>query len=183
MEAADKHRSYAPKSSYNSGRGYKPRRAGAVTSTYPHYYAASLSKTDKAERISPPIHLKSWREDASLYPVAVIRTLLEARDALDIRHDRLFFNAHRPDSMVTLKTFRGFITRSLRDASIEAPPGSTRATAGSSALGRGVSMGYILRMAGLGKKNKNLNKPNPKFFFFQDCGFFPGFFSRFMFFF
>jgi vacuolar-type H+-ATPase subunit E/Vma4 len=34
MEAADKHQPYAPKSSYNSGRGYKPRGAGAVTLTY-----------------------------------------------------------------------------------------------------------------------------------------------------
>jgi hypothetical protein len=36
MEAADKHRPYAPKSSYNSGRGYKPWGAGAVTLTYAH---------------------------------------------------------------------------------------------------------------------------------------------------
>jgi hypothetical protein len=34
MEAADKHRPCAPKSSYNSGRRYKPRGAGAVMSTY-----------------------------------------------------------------------------------------------------------------------------------------------------
>jgi hypothetical protein len=33
MEAADKYRPYASKSSYNSGRGYKPRGAGAVTLT------------------------------------------------------------------------------------------------------------------------------------------------------
>jgi hypothetical protein len=48
---------------------------------------AYLSKTDKAGRIGPPICLKSWREDESLCPVAVIRTLLEVRDALDIQHD------------------------------------------------------------------------------------------------
>jgi hypothetical protein len=54
-----------------------------------------------------------WREDESLCPVAVIGALMEARDTLDIRHDRLFFNAVRPDTIVTLKTFRGFITRSL----------------------------------------------------------------------
>jgi hypothetical protein len=36
MEAADKHRPFAPKSSYSTGRGYKPRGAGAVTSTYAH---------------------------------------------------------------------------------------------------------------------------------------------------
>jgi hypothetical protein len=36
MEAADKHRPYAPKSSYNRSRGYKPREVGAVTSTYIH---------------------------------------------------------------------------------------------------------------------------------------------------
>jgi hypothetical protein len=78
--------------------------------------------------------------------VAVIRALLEARDALDIRHNRLFFNARHPDSIVTLEIFRGFITRSLRYAGIDAPPGSTHATAASSALGRGVAMGDILRM-------------------------------------
>jgi hypothetical protein len=36
MEAADKHWPFAPKSSYSSGQGYKPRGAGAVTSTYAH---------------------------------------------------------------------------------------------------------------------------------------------------
>jgi hypothetical protein len=94
---------------------------------------AYLSKTDKAGRIGHSICLKSYREDESLCPVAVIRTLMEARDALDIRHKHFFFNAHRPDSLVTLNTFRGFITRSLRDAGIDAPPGSTRDTAASSA--------------------------------------------------
>jgi hypothetical protein len=71
---------------------------------------------------------------------------MEARDVLDIRHDRLFFDARRPDSIVTLKTFRGFISRCLRDAGIDASPGSTRDTAASSALGREVCMGDILRM-------------------------------------
>jgi hypothetical protein len=37
MEAADKHRPYAPKFSYNSGRGYKPWEAGAVMSTHAHH--------------------------------------------------------------------------------------------------------------------------------------------------
>jgi hypothetical protein len=74
---------------------------------------ASLSKTDRAGRIGPPIFLRSWREDTSICPDAIIRALLEARDVLDIRHDRLFFNMRRPDSMVTLETFRGFFLRSL----------------------------------------------------------------------
>jgi hypothetical protein len=64
---------------------------------------ASLSKTDKAGCIGPPICLKFWREDTSLCPVAVIRALLEARDALDIQHDQLFFNPRRPDFVMTLK--------------------------------------------------------------------------------
>jgi hypothetical protein len=54
---------------------------------------------------------------------------------------RLFFNARRPDSMVTLE-----ILRSLRDAGIDDPLGSTRATAALSLFGRGVSIGDILRM-------------------------------------
>jgi hypothetical protein len=74
---------------------------------------ASLSKRNRAGRIGLPICLSFWREDASICPVAVIRALLEARDVLDIRHDRLFFTARRPDSMVTLETFRGFISRCL----------------------------------------------------------------------
>jgi hypothetical protein len=105
---------------------------------------ASLSKTDRAGHLDPAICLRSWREDASICPVAVIRTLLEARDVLDIRHDRLFFNARHLDSID--HTFRGFISRCLRDAGIYTPPGSTRATAASSALGRAVCMGNILRM-------------------------------------
>jgi hypothetical protein len=107
---------------------------------------AYLSKTDKAGRTGPLICLRSWREDESLCPVAVIRALMEARDALDIRHNRLFFNTRRPDSIVSLKTFRGFITRSLRDAGIDAPLGSTRATAAPSTLGGGVAIGDIVRM-------------------------------------
>jgi hypothetical protein len=63
--------------------------------------------------------------------VAIIRALLVERDTLDVRHSRLFFNSSRLDSLVTLDTFKGF---------------TTRATAASSALGRGASIGNILRM-------------------------------------
>jgi hypothetical protein len=107
---------------------------------------AYLTKTEKASRISHAICLRSYREDESLCPVAIIRALMEERDSLDIRHDRLFFNACRLDSLVTLNTFKGFITRSLQDAGIDAPPGSTRATTASSALDRGAAIGDILRM-------------------------------------
>jgi hypothetical protein len=106
---------------------------------------ASLSKTNQAGRLDPPICLRSWREDASICPVTVISALMEERDVLDIRHNRLFFDARRLD-FVNLKTFRGFISKCLRDAGIDAPPGSTRAIAASSALGRGVCMGDILRI-------------------------------------
>jgi hypothetical protein len=34
MEAADKHRPYAPKPTFNRSRGFKPRGAGKVTSVY-----------------------------------------------------------------------------------------------------------------------------------------------------
>jgi hypothetical protein len=54
---------------------------------------AYLSMTDKTGRIGPPICLRSWREDESLCPVAFIRALMEARDALDIRHNRLFLSS------------------------------------------------------------------------------------------
>jgi hypothetical protein len=59
------------------------------------------------------------------------RTLLTERVNLDICHDRLFFDIHRPDAEMSLKSFRGCIRQCLQDASIEAPPGSTRATAAS----------------------------------------------------
>jgi hypothetical protein len=78
--------------------------------------------------------------------VAVICALMEARDALDIRHGRLFFNARRPDSLVTLDTFRGFITRSLRDADINALPDNPSATAAPFALGRSEAIGDLLRI-------------------------------------
>jgi hypothetical protein len=107
---------------------------------------AFLSKTDKASKIGHPICLRSYREDESLCPVAIIRALLEERDALDVRHDHLFFNPSRPNSLVTLDIFKGFITRSLRDTGIDASPGYTRATAASSTLGRGASIGDILWM-------------------------------------
>jgi hypothetical protein len=90
-----------------------------ISNEFVQLVPASLSKTDRAGRLGPPICLISWRDDVSICPVAAIRVLLEARDVLDIRHDRLFFNA---------------------------PPGSTCATTASSALGRGVCMGDILQM-------------------------------------
>jgi hypothetical protein len=105
-----------------------------------------VSKTDKASCIGHPICFRSYREDKSLCPVAIIRTLMEERDAIDIQHNRLFFNTHHPDSLVTLNTFKGFITRSLRDTGIDAPLGCTRATAASSALGRDAAIGNILWM-------------------------------------
>jgi hypothetical protein len=104
---------------------------------------ASLSKTDRVGHLRPPIRLRSWREDASICPVAIICALLEERA---IRHDPLFFDVCHLYSIMTLVTFRGCISKCLRDAGIEAQPGSTCATAASSALGRGVCMGDILRM-------------------------------------
>jgi hypothetical protein len=89
---------------------------------------ASLSKTDRVGHLGPPICLRSWREDSSICPVAIILALLEERALLDICHNRLFLNVRRPDSIMTLKTFRGCISRCLRDAGIEAPPGATPAT-------------------------------------------------------
>jgi hypothetical protein len=93
-----------------------------LTNTFVQFIPASLSKTDRVSRIGPSICLRSYSEDASLCPVAIIRAPLVERDALDIRHDRLFFNPRRPDSLVTLATSKGFIERSLRDAGIDHPP-------------------------------------------------------------
>jgi hypothetical protein len=50
MEAADKHRPFAPKSSYSSDRGYKPRGAGAVTSTYVHARKMTQHRKPKAAK-------------------------------------------------------------------------------------------------------------------------------------
>jgi hypothetical protein len=107
---------------------------------------ASLSKTDRVGHLGPPIRLRAWKEDSSICPVAIIRTLLEERVMLDIRHDRLFFDVHRPDTVMSLESFRGCISRCLQEACIEALPGSMRDTVVSSALGRGVCMGDILCM-------------------------------------
>jgi hypothetical protein len=61
-----------------------------ISNDFVQLVPASLSKTDRAGRIGPPICFNTWREDSSLCPVAVIRALLEARDALNICHDPLF---------------------------------------------------------------------------------------------
>jgi hypothetical protein len=110
-----------------------------LMNVFVQFIPASLSKTDRASRIGPSICLRSYSQDASLCPVAIIRALLEERDALGIRHDHLFFNPTCPDSLVILAIFKGFIERSLRDAGIDAPLGS-------STLGRGASMTDILHM-------------------------------------
>jgi hypothetical protein len=85
-----------------------------LTNTFVQFIPASLSKTDRASGIGPSICLCSYSEDASLCPEAIIRTLLEERDALDIRHNRLFFNPRCPDSLVTLAIFKGFIKKPPR---------------------------------------------------------------------
>jgi hypothetical protein len=97
-----------------------------ISNEFVQLVPASLSKTDQAGGLGLPICLRYWREDSSICPVAVIRGLMEERDVSDIRHDRLFFDSRRPDSIVTLKTFRGFISKCLRDTSIDTSPGSTR---------------------------------------------------------
>jgi hypothetical protein len=117
-----------------------------LTDTFVQFIPASLSKTDKAGRLGPSICLRAYRKYASLCPVAIISALLVERDALDVCHNHLFFNPRHPDSLVTLVTFKGFIERNLRDAGIDSLPGSTHATAASSALGRSASIGDILRM-------------------------------------
>jgi hypothetical protein len=78
-----------------------------LTNTFVQLIPALLSKSNRAGRIGPS--LRSYSEDASLCPVAIICALLVKRDALDIRHDHLFFNPRRQDSLVTLATFKGFI--------------------------------------------------------------------------
>jgi hypothetical protein len=55
-----------------------------ISNDFVQLVLAYLSKTDKAGRIGPSICLRSWREDESLCPVAVICALMEARDALNI---------------------------------------------------------------------------------------------------
>jgi hypothetical protein len=75
-----------------------------------------------------------------------MHTLLVERVVLDIRHDRLFFDIHRPDAEMSPEAFRGCISRCLQDAGIEAPPGFMRATAASSSLSCGGSMADILQL-------------------------------------
>jgi hypothetical protein len=73
-------------------------------------------------------------------------TLLTERVNLKICHDRLFFNIHRPEAEMSLESFRRCICWCLQDADIQASPGSMRATAASSALGRNMSMADILHL-------------------------------------
>jgi hypothetical protein len=116
-----------------------------LTNTFVQFIPASLSKTDRASRIGPSICL-FYSKNASLCPVAIIRTLLQERHALDIHHNCLFFNPRRPNSLVTLAIFKGFIERSLRDTCIDAPPRINARHGSVSALGRGASMANILHM-------------------------------------
>jgi hypothetical protein len=110
------------------------------------FVPSSLSKTYCAGHFGPPICLKAWKEDASICPVPLTRTLLTERVNLDIRHYCLFFNIQRPDAEMSLASFQRCICWCLQDAGILAPPGSTCATTASSALGRGVSMADILHL-------------------------------------
>jgi hypothetical protein len=62
MEAADKHWPFAPKSSYKSGRSYKPREAGNVMSTYTparkmtHYQKPKAAKSPAKKSGNPKGH-------------------------------------------------------------------------------------------------------------------------------
>jgi hypothetical protein len=117
-----------------------------INDDFVQFVLASLSKTDRVGHLGPPIHLRAWKKDASICPVAITRALLAETVVLDIRHDRLFFDIHRPHTVMSLESFRGCISRCLQDTGIEAPPDSMRATAASSALGSGVSIADILCM-------------------------------------
>jgi hypothetical protein len=117
-----------------------------INDDFVQFVPSSLSKTDCAGHIGLPIRLKAWKEDTSIFPVALTRALLIERVNLDIRHDRLFFNIQRPDAEMSLESFRRCIRWCLQDAGIQALPGSTPATAATSAFGRGVAMADILHL-------------------------------------
>jgi hypothetical protein len=117
-----------------------------INDDFVQFVPASLSKTDRVGHLGLPIRLRAWKEDTSICPVALTYALLAERVVLDIRYDRFFFDIYHPDTVMSLESFRGYISRCLQDAGIDAPPGSTRATVASSALGRGLSMADILRM-------------------------------------
>jgi hypothetical protein len=117
-----------------------------VKDDFVQFVLSSLSKTDPAGHYGLPICLKAWKEDVSICPVALTCALLAERDNLGIHHDRLFFNIQHPDAEMSLASFQWCIRWCLKHAGIQAPPGSTRTTAASSALGRGISMADILHL-------------------------------------
>jgi hypothetical protein len=78
MEAADNHRPYAPKSSYNSGRGYKPRGAGAVMSTY--------AQTDSAPKAQGrQVSLQEVGETPKAFRITTTRSEVAAQPAIEWR--------------------------------------------------------------------------------------------------
>jgi hypothetical protein len=105
-----------------------------------------LSKTDRPSHSCPEYFVRSCPEDQSICPTRSVNDILDAKLELGIHHKRLFFNHKPPYDPLDTPAFSRIIKECLVEAGIDAPPGSTRSVAASSALARGVPVDEVLQM-------------------------------------
>ena len=109
------------------------------------FIPSRLSKTDRPNRMGPPIMLYSFPADPTLCPVEAVQTLVKVRHSLGLSHPYLFFASLRPFAPLSIASFRGLIAGVLRQADIHAPPGTTRSASASTAFLRGADLADVLR--------------------------------------
>ena len=117
----------------------------SINSTSARFVPTRLNKTDKAGHMGKPIIVYRLSADPSLCPVAAVESLISLREEEDIPHDYLFCEDKAPFKRLSTSAFSRRIGWILRQAGVDAPPGSTRAMSSSAAFSRGVSIDAILR--------------------------------------
>lgn len=116
----------------------------SINSTSARFVPSQLSKTDKANRMGKPISIYRLVEDQFLCPVSNVELLMGMRSTT-ISHDLLFFEDRAPFGPLSTAAFSRRISWVLRQAGINAPPGSTRAMSTSAAFLKGFDLDAILR--------------------------------------
>ena len=105
-----------------------------------------LSKTDRHNHSCPPYFVRSCPADLSICPIETVKLIKEAKLKLGVQHKRLFFSHRPPFEPLDTPAFSRIVKECLSEAGIDAPPGSIRSVAASSALARGAPVDEVLQM-------------------------------------
>ena len=105
------------------------------------------SKTDRQGHLAPAARLTPFNRVKTLCPVTYLRQYIKATAQLRGNNDQLFISAFKPHKPVCKATLNRWVAAVLKDAGIQASPGSIRATSASHARAAGVSVARIMLSA------------------------------------